>query len=466
MLSFKQFLRESVEIQSRLVRQVGDRASSNMSSTVRPRFEFDDAVKALTYNFNPSDFADEGGRIFPTKDINIKVFHPQDNPLPPGVGGEYDSTNLAFHDIRLAPKETMDQLKSTLQHELTHAYQGDRAARTSGNDPFIGYDRFTPDYGKMFTRGANTKQALDASKIFKYISYWTSPQEKNARAIELGIGAQDTQKNIAISDIDDLRKRRMLGLLPGRTDFTDAELERIARDAGHEARRANVASQRNIRYDLRQEYNKFNKIAGKSPQQQKEIERAINSTIDYVDNRIARQTMDNEGAVVGAMRDRLKTPAPNAIKDTAVKVGKEVKGAVVANIKPEGLVSTSPTPSARSIPKGGTPLRPYGLSSTPGGLSPTNPWSIADMGVSIAGDWQPVGSRQSEINKAAASIGNPFFTDSEQMMGDALLRGRGEEFAIDPTFLRVDDQRRKDREKEQKDKNKRSTTLSPMLPVD
>jgi hypothetical protein len=88
------------------------------------------------------------------------------------------------------------------------------------------------------------------------------------------------------------------------------------------------------------------------------------------------------------------------------------------------------------------------------------------MGVSIAGDSQPVGSRQSEINKAAASIGNPFFTDSEQMMGDALLRGRGEEFAIDPTFLRVDDQRRKDREKEQKDKNKRSTTLSPMLPVD
>jgi len=462
MLSFKQFLRESVEIQSRLVRQTGDKAFSNMSSTVRPRFEFDDAVKASNYSFKPSDFADEGGRIFPTKDVNITVFHPQDIQLPPNVIGRYNNRNLDYHEIQLVPRETTNQLKPTLHHELTHAYQSDRAARTTGNDPFTNNNRFTPDYGKMFIRGADTKKAKEAYNSFNFISYWTSPHEKNARAIEMGIDAQDTQKNIAIADIDDLRKRRMLGLLPGRTDFTDAELERIARDAGHKARRANVDHEMALGQELNREKNQFSKIAGKSPQQQREIERAISSTIDYMDNRIARQTMDNEGVVVGAMRDRLKTPAPNAIKDTAVKV----KGAVAATIKPEGLVSTSPTPSARSMPKGGTPLKPYGLSSTPGGLSPTNPWSIADMGVSIAGDSQPVGSRQSEINKAAASIGNPFFTDSEQMMGDALLRGRGEEFAIDPTFLRVDDQRRKDREKEQKDKNKRSTTLSPMLPVD
>jgi hypothetical protein len=49
------------------------------------------------------------------------------------------------------------------------------------------------------------------------------------------------------------------------------------------------------------------------------------------------------------------------------------------------------------------------------------------------------------MTKAAASLNNSNFSDSEQMMGDAFLRGGGEEFQVDPRSLQVQKQREKDR---------------------
>jgi hypothetical protein len=56
--------------------------------------------------------------------------------------------------------------------------------------------------------------------------------------------------------------------------------------------------------------------------------------------------------------------------------------------------------------------------------------------------------RSDQVRQASASLNNPMFSDSEQMMGDALLRGGGEDYQVDPTFLRMADQRAKDRAKE------------------
>ena len=67
------------------------------------------------------------------------------------------------------------------------------------------------------------------------------------------------------------------------------------------------------------------------------------------------------------------------------------------------------------------------------------------MAADMAGALGDVNSKAQLTTKAAASLNNPNFSDSEQMMGDAFLRGGGEEFQVDPRSLQVANQRAKDR---------------------
>ena len=75
----------------------------------------------------------------------------------------------------------------------------------------------------------------------------------------------------------------------------------------------------------------------------------------------------------------------------------------------------------------------------------SDPLSTANMAADMAGALGDVRSRAQTMIKAAASLNNPNFSDSEQMMGDAFLRGNGEEYVVDPRFLQVANQRAKDR---------------------
>jgi len=81
------------------------------------------------------------------------------------------------------------------------------------------------------------------------------------------------------------------------------------------------------------------------------------------------------------------------------------------------------------------------------GAFSSDPISISNLGMDVAGAMGDSSLRGDQVRKAAASLYNPFYSDSEQMMGDALLRGGGEDFQVDPTFLRVAQQREKDRKK-------------------
>jgi hypothetical protein len=75
----------------------------------------------------------------------------------------------------------------------------------------------------------------------------------------------------------------------------------------------------------------------------------------------------------------------------------------------------------------------------------SDPLSTANMAADMAGALGDVNSKAQLTTKAAASLNNPNFSDSEQMMGDAFLRGGGEEFQVDPRSLQVQKQREKDR---------------------
>ena len=72
----------------------------------------------------------------------------------------------------------------------------------------------------------------------------------------------------------------------------------------------------------------------------------------------------------------------------------------------------------------------------------------------MAGALGDVNSRSQLMTKAAASRENPNFSDSEQMMGDAFLRGGGEDFQVDPRYLQVANQRAKDRLRDKEFKRK------------
>ena len=77
----------------------------------------------------------------------------------------------------------------------------------------------------------------------------------------------------------------------------------------------------------------------------------------------------------------------------------------------------------------------------------SDPLSTANMAADMAGALGDVHSKAQTMTKAQSSLYNPMFSDSEQMMGDAFLRGGGEEYQVDPRFLQVQRQREKDRQK-------------------
>ena len=84
----------------------------------------------------------------------------------------------------------------------------------------------------------------------------------------------------------------------------------------------------------------------------------------------------------------------------------------------------------------------------------SDPLSTANMAADMAGALGDVNSRSQLMTKAAASRENPNFSDSEQMMGDAFLRGGGEDFQVDPRYLQVANQRAKDRLRDKEFKRK------------
>ena len=323
------------------------------------------------------------------------------------------------------PRETRNPLspeRSTLNHEMAHR---DQALRRLEDNP-TNQDMVRNKPSKAFSRLRPNSRISNTGVIDSIRSdanYWIgNRQEINARGVEGGLLAQEQQNQNARARVarDPAIQNYEVDLEISKGTAPAPELRNVearARSAGVDAMKSVLGSERKI--NASQKLNIFS--LGKASDMTKLV-RGADKAYRAVASDVGRAVMANEPHAAEVMRDAYSEKVTGPQRERASRVART-------------QADVERTKSARMA---------GGLGS---GAFSSDPISISNLAMDVAGAMGDSSLRSDQVRKAAASLYNPFYSDSEQMMGDALLRGGGEEFQVDPTFLRVAAQRDKDRKK-------------------
>ena len=309
------------------------------------------------------------------------------------------------------------QENSTLRHELQHRKQMNQMIQDRPNvapSDILG-SMVSSKYDSLSGATPRLTSALQAVNRGPSISYTLGPQEVNARGIQKGGDAMDQHNRLSRSHllldpkIDDfaLNFEKSGGkLTPPKLDPT------IARTQADRAL-ATQMSRENIDLDTIEgdmgSYKKSDATA---------IAKDLKTTRKAVRSDIARGLQSNIPNAQAEVENLFDTKVTSPQRERATRVA-DTQADVQRSRAQYGGFQTTPFLS--------------------------DPLSTANMAADMAGALGDVNSKAQTTTKAAASLNNPNFSDSEQMMGDAFLRGNGEEYAVDPRFLQVANQRAKDR---------------------
>lgn len=415
MLTFKQFLMEGVV----------DQVQSTMD---------------LTKKLAPRIARSGAGGLF-TPDTQLDTLVSAVKPERPGLQGVYryvtDPTRKfnkdgMYHTIKVfstTPAEIGipgSEANSTLRHELQHRAQVISIARDNPNlglgpeaimqkASYSKFDDVMPLQRGWFTPFPGPD-----------LSYKFSPREVNARGIQ---GSGD-----AIIDQNNL-SRMVVVNQPKVRDF-EFNFEKsggkvrapqlppdIGRWAADAAFRINSAKETKNLASTQEEI----KAGVYKKSDATELTKAITKTQKAVNLDIAKGVHANVPNAQSIAQDAFDEKVTGAQRERATRVA-----------------NTQAEVEGSKAKYGGFQVSPF--------LS--DPLSTANMAADMAGALGDVNSRSQLMTKAAASRENPNFSDSEQMMGDAFLRGGGEDFQVDPRFLQVANQRAKDRLRDKEFKNK------------
>lgn len=352
-----------------------------------------------------------------------------------------DSTKLGSYDYRVVPKslhghdrddfnyirvytDNPERLgipssveNSTLRHELQHRYQMNQIIQNSpGVSPsdILG-SMVSSKYDSLSGTTPRLTSALQAVNRGPAISYTLGPQEVNARGIQRGgnaieqHGRLSTSKLLMNPEVDDFAfnfEKSGGKLTPPQLDPT------IARTQAERALDTHMSRENRDLDTIEKDIGAYKKSDATA------ITKDLKTARKAVRSDIARGLQSNIPTAQAEVENLYGTKVTSPQRERATRVA-DTQADVQRSRAQYGGFQTTPFLS--------------------------DPLSTANMAADMAGALGDVHSRAQTMTKAAASLNNPNFSDSEQMMGDAFLRGGGEEYAVDPRFLQVANQRAKDR---------------------
>lgn len=403
MLRFKQFLIEGVVDQIQLTQK-------------RARLLAPELVK-MNQNINYRFGGIDTGVFVGPRNLETRgtyAFIPKGKEFTDGTKNPLD-----FHRIGINTDDIknisipISQENSTLRHELQHLWQ--KARQLATNPAYALSTKNSKKFDNVVGVDLGADNYLNKWGIKKELSYNLDPQEVNARGIQRGGDAIERHNALVRSRIisdpkfanfeRELEKSKGAALAPD----LDPQTARIEADAAFKYEiDKEIDNLKSLEKDLQFVKAKDAKRALKDIKTTKktiasDIARALQSNVDYA-QQVAQDAYSEK--VIGPQRER------------------QIR---VAQMKNDFDVT-----------------RPMGFNS---GVFMSDPISNSNFAYDVAGAMGDVTTRDQTMKKAAASLYNPMYSDSEQMMGDAFLRGSGEDFAVDPTFLQMANQRKKDRQK-------------------
>jgi|694.fasta_scaffold25308_13 hypothetical protein len=405
MISFKQFLLEGVVSQINSTRRRSDLLAQEMAKGLsNDSYKFGGIRTMLAVD--PADNVSSGSYRY----------------IPAGAGKSSitgQATTEPIHYITVntdKPAKLFDPQsaeKSTLRHELQHLFQRD--AQLSANPEYAMNRKISSKFNDIRGMGPNSTEHIKQNNMGQDYSYILDPQEVNARGVQAAgdaieqHGRLSTSKLLMNPEIDDFA----LNFEKSGGKLTPPKLNsNIARTQADRAFDTHMGIENKI-LDSRQRET-FAIRKSDATQINKDIVKARKS----VQSDIARGLQANIPTAQAEVENLYGTKTTSPQRERATRV---------ANTQAE--VETG------RAKFGGFQTTPF--------LS--DPLSTANMAADMAGALGDVNSKAQLTTKAAASLNNPNFSDSEQMMGDAFLRGGGEEFQVDPRSLQVQKQREKDR---------------------
>jgi len=405
MISFKQFLLEGVVDQIKSTRRRSDLLAQEMAKGLsNDSYKFGGIRTMLAVD--PADNVSSGSYRY----------------IPAGAGKSTvtgQATTEPIHYITVntdKPAKLFDPQsaeKSTLRHELQHLFQRD--AQLSANPEYAMNRKISSKFNDIRGMGPNSAEHIKQNNMGQDYSYILDPQEVNARGVQAAgdaieqHGRLSTSKLLMNPEIDDFA----LDFEKSGGKLTPPKLNsNIARTQADRAFDTHMGIENKI-LDSRQRET-FAIRKSDATQINKDIVKARKS----VQSDIARGLQANIPTAQAEVENLYGTKTTSPQRERATRV---------ANTQAE--VETG------RAKFGGFQTTPF--------LS--DPLSTANMAADMAGALGDVNSKAQLTTKAAASLNNPNFSDSEQMMGDAFLRGGGEEFQVDPRSLQVQKQREKDR---------------------
>lgn len=405
MISFKQFLLEGVVSQINSTRRRSDLLAQEMAK----------GLSNDSYKFG-------GIRTMMAVDPADNVSSGSYRYIPAGAGKSTitgQPTTEPIHYITLntdKPAKLFDPQsaeKSTLRHELQHLFQRD--AQLSANPEYAMNRKISSKFNNISGVGPNTTEHIKQNNMGQDFSYVLDPQEVNARGIQAAGDAIEQHGRLSASkllmnpEVDEFAfnfEKSGGKLTPPKLDSN------IARTQADRAFDTHMGMENKLLDAKQKETVAIRK--SDATQINKDIVKARKS----VQSDIARGLQANIPTAQAEVENLYGTKTTSPQRERATRV---------ANTQAE--VETG------RAKFGGFQTTPF--------LS--DPLSTANMAADMAGALGDVNSKAQTTTKAAASLNNPNFSDSEQMMGDAFLRGGGEEFQVDPRSLQVQKQREKDR---------------------
>jgi len=403
MIRFKQFLIEGVVSQIASTRRRSDLLAQEMAKGL-----YNDSYKfggiRTVMNVAPPGHDTAGSyRFIPTGKPTI-TGQPTTEPL------HWITVNTDQPSRLFDPRSSE---KSTLRHELQHLFQKD--AQLAANPVYAMNRKISSKFNDIRGMGPNTTEHIKQNNMGQDFSYILDPQEVNARGVQSGGDAIEQHGRLSASkllinpEVDEFAfnfEKSGGKLTPPKLDPT------IARTQADIAFDTHMGIENKILDSRQRETFAIRKSDAT------EITKDIVKARKSVRSDIARGLQANIPAAQAEVENLYGTKVTSPQRERATRVA-DTQADVQRSRAQYGGFQTTPFLS--------------------------DPLSTANMAADMAGALGDVNSRAQTTTKAAASLNNPNFSDSEQMMGDAFLRGGGEEFQVDPRFLQVANQRTKDR---------------------
>ena len=405
MMRFKQFLMEGVVDQINSTRK--------LAAFIAPKVK---GVK--TFENLPGSFVDTLIATPPADSTKLGSFGYYSDPsgIRKEKGGDFNSIKIYTDNAeRLGIPSSVEN--ATLRHELQHRYQmNQRIQNNPGVHPSdILASLNSSKFDSLSGATPRLTSALQGVNRGPTVSYTLNPQEVNARGIERAgnaieqHGRLSTSKLLMNPGVDEFAfnfEKSGGKLTPPQLDPT------IARTQADRALDTHM-SRENLNLDV--------------------IEKDIDLYKKSDATAIAKDLKTARKSVRSDIARGLQSNIPNAQAEVENLYGTKVTS-------PQRERATRVADTQADVQRS---RAQYGGFQTTPFLS--DPLSTANMAADMAGALGDVHSRAQTMTKAAASLNNPNFSDSEQMMGDAFLRGGGEDFQVDPRSLKVANQRAKDR---------------------